>query len=73
MLCPYCGKEMELGYLVFRDTLKWSKKEKIIAAMPTGKDTMLFSPDSSTVFGSNRKAYRCTCCKKIIMEYEKSE
>lgn len=73
MICPYCDKEMESGYLVFRDPLVWSKKKKIVATLPFGKDSMIFSPDSSSPFGGNRKAYRCTCCKKIIMDYEKEE
>ncbi len=69
MLCPYCQKEMDEGWLVYRDSLLWSKQQKNVGILPIGKDTICLRSESSSMFCSNRKAYHCHSCKKIIIDY----
>ena len=70
MICPYCGKEMELGYIQCRDGLAWTTKKKLVAALSSlGKDGTILTNDaadnSRTVY-----AYKCSDCRKIIIEYK---
>ena len=40
MKCPYCEKEMELGYIQCRDGIHWSAKKMFVAALSAfGKDS----------------------------------
>ena len=34
MKCPYCNTEMILGYIQCRDGVYWSKRKRLIAALP---------------------------------------
>lgn len=33
MECPYCGKEMTLGYIQCRDGVTWTLKKQLISAL----------------------------------------
>ena len=65
MHCPYCGKELEKGYIDqtdFRFPLEW---------YPANRETSFFSGKKKTVrltYGGNCTAYRCGYCRKIIIE-----
>lgn len=70
MNCPYCGKEMELGFIQCRDGLTWTPKKQIIAALSSlGRDAIKLingaSENSNTVH-----AYKCSECCKVIIEYK---
>ena len=68
--CPYCGEEMELGYIQCRDGVLWSEKKRIIAALPTLSRSIDLASDEGGVFsGYSTEAYNCIKCKKIIIEY----
>lgn len=69
MNCPYCNKEMELGYIQCRDGVTWSPKKQLVAALAIlGKGSFYLtngaSENSRTVY-----AYRCKMCKKVIIDY----
>ena len=68
MKCPYCGKEMELGYIQCRDGVHWTSKKVMVAALSQlGKDSISLengTGNKSTVF-----AYKCGDCKKVIIDY----
>ena len=70
MKCPYCDKEMELGYIQCRDGITWTPKKQLISALSfLGKDSLSISNGAS----DNSKivyAYRCKDCKKIIIDYK---
>ena len=61
MQCPYCGNEMEKGYLQSRDGIGWGKKEVLIKAF---SELLAEKPLGKTV-----ETYNCRQCKKLIIEY----
>ena len=69
MKCPYCGKEMELGYIQCRDGVHWTSKKVLVAALSEfGKDSLSLENGA----GKNNTvvyAHRCSDCKKVIIEY----
>lgn len=70
MKCPYCQKEMELGYIQCRDGVNWTPKKQLVAALSCfGKDSLSLENGE----GHNRAviAYRCGDCEKIIIDYAK--
>ena len=71
MKCPYCGKEMELGYIQCRDGVHWTSKKVFAAAFSQfGKDSLSLENGA----GKNNTvvyAHRCGDCKKVIIEYER--
>ena len=71
MNCPYCGKEMELGYIQSRDGVAWSDKEHMVKALsvlhPGSISLANGVGDKSTVV----YAYKYGDCKKVIIDYSK--
>ena len=73
MKCPYCEKEMTLGYIQCRDGVYWTLKKQLVASLSSlGKGSTCLSngaaDNSNTVF-----AFKCEDCKKIIIDYSNSE
>ena len=69
MLCPYCGKEMELGYIQCRDGVFWTEKKQLVSSLSfLGKGAVSLengaADDSHAVY-----AYKCADCKKVIIDY----
>ena len=69
MNCPYCNKEMELGYIQCRDGVTWTPKKQLVAALSFfGKGSISLengaADNSSTVY-----AYKCGTCKKVVIDY----
>ncbi len=69
MECPYCKKEMELGYIQSQSGVTWTPKRYCIEAFAFyGKNSMSLAngaaDNSKTVY-----AYRCSECKKVVIEY----
>lgn len=69
MKCPYCGNEMELGYIQCRDGVNWTPQKQLIAALSfLGKNRVSLANnaagDSQTVY-----AYKCDTCRKVIIDY----
>lgn len=60
MQCPYCGNEMEIGYLQSRDGIGWGKKELLLKAF-----SELFAEKP---LGKVVETYRCRQCKKMIID-----
>ncbi len=75
MNCPYCQKEMLLGYIQCRDGLTWTLHRQPVAALSSL--ALLWESDSlplSNGAADNSRtvhAYRCADCKKIIIDYSK--
>ena len=70
MNCPYCGKEMEKGYLQARDGIAWNKKERRVAALSMMGSDLALAKASGIYSGAVAIAYNCKECKKIIVDYE---
>lgn len=68
--CPYCGNEMELGYIQCRDGVAWAKKKRKVAAL-LGLDSsaIVLSSEGGPFSGGVAEAYCCPKCKKIIIDY----
>ena len=70
MKCPYCDREMELGYIQCRDGVTWTPKKQLVAALSfLGKNSISLANDaaenSKTVY-----AHKCSSCQKVIIEYK---
>lgn len=61
MICPYCKKEMEKGYIQSRDGLGWNKKKRMVSAFSG------WSADQRLL--SVQVAYKCEGCKKIVIDF----
>lgn len=72
MICPYCNREMELGYLQCRDGVYWCEKRRWVAAVPPAGDGTVRLGEPYGVFsgGDAAEAYKCGHCKKIILDYQ---
>ena len=45
MKCPYCGKEMTLGYIQNREGVYWTEKKRKVAALLAG--CLLYTSDAA--------------------------
>ena len=73
MICPYCGKEMKLGYIQCRDGVIWTLKKQLVASLSfLGKESTPLdngaANHSAVVY-----AFKCDDCKKVIINYSKDD
>ncbi len=66
MICPYCNKEMEIGYLQTGPRIAWTKKIHKFSLLPKQDEIML---ENNVLKGSNFHAYICKHCKKVLFDY----
>ena len=72
MKCPYCGKEMQLGFIQCRDGVYWCEKKRPVAAVSLGggKTINLGGNSAADPFsGDISEAWRCEECRSVIIEY----
>ena len=67
MLCPYCQKEMESGFLQGRD-LHWKRNKSLIPAL--GGISAMWEKDAWSFSYGSVEAWRCTSCEKILVDYK---
>jgi len=69
MNCPYCERDMDLGYIQCRDGVHWTPKPQLVSALSfLGKGSIPLNNGAA----DNAKivfAYRCSHCRKVIIEY----
>ena len=72
MKCPYCGGTMADGILQAGHSIIWTPKSHKISLLPRqdGCDVVLASDPLTSV---KAPAYHCDKCRKIIVEYEKTD
>lgn len=72
MKCPYCGKEMTLGYIQNRDGVYWTEKKLPVPALPLGGGkTLAVGREQSCGYTNKRvEAWNCWTCKKILIAYD---
>ena len=75
MKCPYCGKEMDLGYIQCRDGVFWTPKKQLVAALSgLGKGAVALNNgasdwnDGTSERTSVVYAHRCAGCEKVIID-----
>lgn len=67
MKCPFCGNEMEQGYLQSGHIILWTDRRHKVSTKPRGdKD---FAIAKNALGGANTVGMNCRKCKKIIIEY----
>ncbi len=71
MKCPYCEKEMELGYIQCRDGVAWRRKKCAVGALSTLTSELNLAVGGGAFSGAAVEAYRCADCKKIIIDYDR--
>ena len=67
MNCPYCGKEMEQGYIIAagrRGAILWSTDQVKSGYFKSKEDVKL-----AGLMEDNPPALLCRDCRKIVMEY----
>ena len=67
MKCPYCGEEMERGYLQSGVIILWTNKPHKMILKP--KDKMEFIIKQNSLGGASIKGNCCKKCRRIILEY----
>lgn len=67
--CPYCGKEMERGFIQCRDGVYWTKKKQFIAALSSWGKGCVSLANGAAISSSAVYAYKCDSCKKVIIDY----
>jgi DNA-directed RNA polymerase subunit RPC12/RpoP len=69
MKCPYCNDDMKYGVIQSPHEINWKpKKAKFFGAAAFHRDAIILS-EVSFLYGSCVVAYRCTRCRKIIIDY----
>lgn len=70
MKCPYCGEEMELGYIQCRDGVTWDTKKRMVAVLPSFRShSIVLGSGGGPFSGASVSAYNCEKCKKIVIDY----
>ena len=70
MKCPYCGNEMQLGYIQCRDGVNWTLKKQPIASLSfLGKDRISLQNISDKTSDSAVYAYNCHTCNIVLIPY----
>ncbi len=72
MKCPYCGNEMEKGYIQNRDGIVWRKKKSAVSALAVlASDAVDLGANDGNPFGGHFVVvYRCADCKKFLIDTE---
>lgn len=70
MKCPYCGKEMEQGYIQCRDGVIWNNKTVPVAVLGSLSFSALRLGEYRGPWGGHAVvAWNCTDCQKITIDY----
>ena len=70
MICPYCKKEMEKGFIQSPHELAWLPGEKrhLFAAAQFHEGALVLSK-LSLMKGSAVTAYLCRNCQKVLIDF----
>lgn len=67
MLCPFCGEEMEKGYLQSGSIMVWVKKKHHFSLLPKDGEVQL---DRGYLSSPALPSWICRKCRKVISEYK---
>ena len=70
MKCPYCKKEMELGFIQSPQEISWKKGDKrpLLGRAQFHEGSVILS-ELSFLKGSAVTSFLCRECKKVIIDY----
>ena len=71
MNCPFCGREMEVGFLQGGRFLLWAVRRHKISLLPREEDVLL--AENHWNFVTVKDAYLCRNCKKVLFDYAATE
>lgn len=71
MKCPYCDKEMDLGYIQSRDGVCWSPKKRVFALLSNFAKECVSLANGAEDSSACVYAYKCAECKIVIIDYSK--
>ena len=67
-MCPWCGQEMEIGYLIGgRDPVRWVKERPRAFHLMAFEDALVVN-DEGGWLTSYKTAWLCRPCKKMVLE-----
>ena len=67
-MCPWCGKEMERGYLLSGQWIYWQRKRPTALSLRGhAADALVINTEGGTLAGY-RTAWRCGACEKMVLE-----
>ena len=72
MMCPYCQKDMVLGYVQCRDGLNWTPKLQLVASLSflgRGRVSLQNGASDDLISSSAVYAYHCDTCKFVMIPY----
>jgi len=70
MKCPYCGNDMEKGYINSRDGVVWRKKKSVAAAFDILASDAVDLGTRKPLGEHYVVVYRCADCKKFLIDTE---
>ena len=67
MRCPWCGREMELGYLYSKECILWvdRKPGAILGALSAGKELYVSDEGVTTEYKS---CWYCSTCGRLVIQ-----
>ena len=67
MRCPWCGREMELGYLYSRDSIRWVDQEPgvILGTLGAGKNLYVSDEGLTTEY---KRCWYCSACRRLVVQ-----
>ena len=71
MKCPFCDKEMTLGYIQSRDGVVWTPKKHMLSALNSYHKGITVLANGAAQSSSTVYAYKCDDCKIVIIDYSK--
>ena len=71
MKCPYCDKEMTLGYIQSRDGVVWTPKARFVSALNLYRKGITDLANGATEYSGTVYSYKCDDCKKVLIDYSK--
>ena len=69
MNCPYCGKEMESGWLTSGGRpILWTTEQRSFTAVPANRDVLL-QPAALVTRKNQVEAHLCRTCQTVVAKY----
>lgn len=69
--CPYCGKQLEIGYIQSPRPVSWlPKKIKMFAKSSFTENGAIILSEGKILSAPCVIAYNCRACKAIIIDYD---
>ena len=72
MACPWCGQEMEVGWIPGKDIIRWwsgvpTAKDKWLGGGPSGESHMTLKMEGG-LFGRYLTTWHCAACRKLVLD-----